>query len=68
MLLMLSISGALVHGAIYLLEAIFALGVIGSAAVVLLAGIEDLREVFEKDEQPTVSRAPEAVLRPITHS
>jgi phenylalanyl-tRNA synthetase alpha subunit len=36
---------------IRLLEAIFAFGIIGSALVVLLAGVEDIREVFKKDDR-----------------
>jgi hypothetical protein len=35
---------------IRLLEAIFAFGIIGSALVVLLAGVEDFREIFKKGE------------------
>ena len=35
---------------IRLLEAIFVFGIVGSALVVLLAGVEDLREVFQKDK------------------
>jgi hypothetical protein len=34
---------------IRILEAIFALGIIGSALVILLAGIEGIREVFTRD-------------------
>lgn len=40
----------LVIAGIRLLEAIFAFGIIGSALVVLLAGVEDIREMFKKDE------------------
>jgi hypothetical protein len=40
----------LVTFGIRLLEAIFAFGIIGSALVVLLAGVEDIREIFQKDE------------------
>ena len=39
----------LVTAAIRILEGIFAFGILGSALVVILAGIEDLREVFKKD-------------------
>jgi hypothetical protein len=35
--------------AIRILEGIFAFGILGFAVVVILAGIEDLREVFKKD-------------------
>jgi hypothetical protein len=34
---------------IRLLEAIFLFGIAGSALVVILAGVEDLREVLQKD-------------------
>ncbi len=34
---------------IRLLEAIFAFGIVGSALVVLLAGVEDVREMFKKE-------------------
>lgn len=44
----------LITSGIRLLEAIFALGIIGSALVVILAGLEDVRELFRKDAaQPT---------------
>ena len=39
----------LVTAAIRILEGIFAFGVLGSALVVILAGLEDLHEVFKKD-------------------
>jgi hypothetical protein len=55
MFLALSLSSTLAHGAIYVIEGLFVAGVIGSALVVLLAGIEDFTEVFEKDE-PAASR------------
>lgn len=40
----------LVITGIRLLEIIFAFGVAGSALVVILAGVEDVREIFKKDE------------------
>ena len=40
----------LVTAGIRLLEAVFAFGIIGSALVVILAGIEDVREIFKKDK------------------
>ena len=45
-------TGALIHGAIYALEGIFAFGIIGSALVVLLTSIEDFGEVLKKDNPP----------------
>ena len=35
---------------IRLLEAIFVFGIIGSALVIVLAGVEDIREIFKKEE------------------
>ena len=40
----------LVIAGIRLLEAIFAFGIIGSALVIILTGVEDVREVFKKDK------------------
>lgn len=34
---------------IRLLEAIFAFGIVGSALVIILAGVEDVREIFKKE-------------------
>ncbi|MBS1852485.1 MAG: hypothetical protein JST79_16390 [Acidobacteria bacterium] len=42
----------LINIAIYAVEAMFALGIVGSMIVVLLTTIEDANEVFQKDEQP----------------
>ena len=41
---------SVIHIGIWVLEAIFAFGIIGSALVVILAGVEDVREIFKKDE------------------
>jgi len=38
---------------IWVLEAIFVCGILGSALVVILAGVEDVREVLKKDEPRT---------------
>jgi hypothetical protein len=35
---------------IRLLEVIFVFGIVGSAMVVILAGVEDVREIFKKEE------------------
>ena len=46
----------LIHFAIYVLEAMFAAGIIGSALVVLLTSIEDVIEIATPDE-PTQARS-----------
>jgi len=40
---------------IRILEAVFAFGIVGSAIVVLIAGIQDIAEIFkpEREEQQT---------------
>jgi hypothetical protein len=38
--------------AVRTLEAMFALGLIGSAIVVILTSIEDFRTLFKKDDEP----------------
>ena len=38
--------------AVRILEAMFALGLIGSAIVVILTSIEDFRTLFKKDDEP----------------
>lgn len=43
---------ALIHFAIKLLEVLFAIGIIGSALVVVLTSIEDVIEIFTPDESP----------------
>jgi hypothetical protein len=48
-MLIASFAGSIVHGAIYVLEALFVIGVIGSALVVLLTSIEDFFEVLKPD-------------------
>lgn len=40
----------LVHIGIRILEAIFAFGIVGSTIVVIVAGIEDVAEVFRSDK------------------
>jgi hypothetical protein len=37
---------------IRILEAMFAVGALGSAIVLILATVEDLRDIFEKDAVP----------------
>ena len=37
---------------IKLLEGLFVVGVLGSAVVLLLTSLEDVRAVFQKDESP----------------
>lgn len=43
-----------IHFAIYVLEALFAAGIIGSAVVVILTAIEDVIEIATPDE-PTAA-------------
>jgi len=43
---------ALVALLIRLLEALFAIGWIGSVLVILLSGVEDVATVFESDPEP----------------
>jgi hypothetical protein len=38
--------------AVRILEAMFAVGLIGSAIVVILTSIEDFRTLFKKDDEP----------------
>jgi hypothetical protein len=38
--------------AVRILEAMFVLGLIGSAVVVVLTSIEDFRTLFKKDNEP----------------
>jgi len=38
--------------AVRILEAMFVLGLIGSATVVVLTSIEDFRTLFKKDDEP----------------
>ncbi len=38
--------------AVRVLEAMFVLGIIGSAVVVVLTSIEDFRTLFKKDNEP----------------
>ena len=42
--------------AVIFLEVLFAVGVIGSALVVILTSIEDMAEVFKSDEPSSVVR------------
>ena len=39
----------LVTGAIRILEGIFIFGILGSALVLILISVEDIRDLFEKD-------------------
>ena len=41
-----------IHFAIYVLEVLFAAGIIGSALVVILTAIEDVVEIATPDETP----------------
>jgi hypothetical protein len=47
-----TITGFLVTAGIRTLEAIFVLGVLGSAVVFILSTIEDLGDIFTKDVVP----------------
>jgi hypothetical protein len=42
----------LVTIAIHILETMFALGLIGSAVVVILTAVEDFKMLFKKDKEP----------------
>ncbi len=41
---------SVIHALIWALEAIFVFGIVGAALVVILTSIEDVREVFSKED------------------
>ena len=47
------VTRSVIRAGVWLLEAIFAFGMVGSALVVILAGVEDVREIFKQDEPRT---------------
>ncbi|HEV2112536.1 MAG TPA: hypothetical protein VGR50_00220 [Terriglobales bacterium] len=51
---------AVIAGLVQILEAVFLVGIAGSALVILMSGIEDIETIFEPDEVPpaTVTRNP----------
>ncbi len=42
----------LLHSSVFVLEWMFSLGLIGSAIVILLTTIEDVKVLFEKEKTP----------------
>ena len=51
-----AVTHALVTVGVRILEGIFAFGIVGSAIVVILAGYEDIVDMFSKEPSPSEGR------------